>query len=443
MSSAAEEAATTESDNAIREKLKSPKYRRYVLSMLVIVYVFNFLDRQIVTILAEPIKNDLGLNDTQIGLMTGLAFALFYTVLGIPLARLADRSNRVSIITGALVVWSGMTAVCGMAQNFTQMLAARIGVAVGEAGCTPPAHSLIADYYPPEQRASALSIYALGIPIGSILGLLAGGWIAEFYGWRMAFFLVGIPGIALAFLVKMTIREPIRGMSDPTTSTATEQLPLIATMKHLLKNRTLLHVAMGGALTSFVGYGLGQWLPAYFIRIHEMGIAETATYFGLVLGVASAIGTVLGGILSDKLSTRDIRFYAWLPAAGVLLAFPFYVAAMLSDNPYIAIAILVVPSLLNSLWLGPSFGTIQNLAPTRMRAIASALMLFILNIIGLGLGPFLVGVLSDLLSGTFGIDSLRYAILIATIAYFWAGAHFIMASKTIRQDLEAARVAAE
>ena len=441
MLSAGENTVTSEADTALREKLKSPRYRQYVLGMLVVVYAFNFLDRQIVTILAEPIKNDLGLNDTQIGLMTGLAFALFYTILGIPLARLADRSNRVSIITGALVVWSGMTALCGMAQNFSQMLAARIGVGVGEAGCSPPAHSLIADYYPPNQRASALSIYALGIPIGSILGLLAGGWIAEFYGWRMAFFVVGLPGIALAFAFKMTIREPIRGMSDP-ASKATEQLPLIATMLHLLQNRTLMHIAMGGALTSFVGYGLGQWLPAYFIRIHAMGIAETATYFGLVLGVASAIGTFLGGTLSDKLSKRDVRFYAWLPAAGVLIAFPFYVAAMMSDNPYIAIAILIVPSTLNSLWLGPSFGTIQNLAPTRMRAMASALMLFILNIIGLGLGPFLVGVLSDLLSGTFGIDSLRYAILIATVAYFWAAAHFVIAGKTIRQDLEAAQRAA-
>ena len=441
MSSAGENTVTSEADTALREKLKSPRYRQYVLGMLVVVYAFNFLDRQIVTILAEPIKNDLGLNDTQIGLMTGLAFALFYTILGIPLARLADRSNRVSIITGALVVWSGMTALCGMAQNFSQMLAARIGVGVGEAGCSPPAHSLIADYYPPNQRASALSIYALGIPIGSILGLLAGGWIAEFYGWRMAFFVVGLPGIALAFAFKMTIREPIRGMSDP-ASKATEQLPLIATMLHLLQNRTLMHIAMGGALTSFVGYGLGQWLPAYFIRIHAMGIAETATYFGLVLGVASAIGTFLGDTLSDKLSKRDVRFYAWLPAAGVLIAFPFYVAAMMSDNPYIAIAILIVPSTLNSLWLGPSFGTIQNLAPTRMRAMASALMLFILNIIGLGLGPFLVGVLSDLLSGTFGIDSLRYAILIATVAYFWAAAHFVIAGKTFRQDLEAAQRAA-
>ena len=180
---------------AVQSALDNPRYRTYVLTMLVIVYVFNFLDRQIVTILAEPIKVDLGLSDTQIGLMTGLAFAVFYTVLGIPLARLADRANRVSIISAALVVWSGMTALCGMAQNFGQMLAARIGVGVGEAGCSPPAHSLIADYFPPEKRASALSIYALGIPIGSILGLLAGGWIAEFYGWRMAFYLVGLPGI--------------------------------------------------------------------------------------------------------------------------------------------------------------------------------------------------------------------------------------------------------
>ena len=419
-----------------REKMKSPKYRTYVLWLLVVVYIFNFLDRQIVTILAEPIKNDLGLNDTQIGLMTGLAFAIFYTVLGIPIARLADRANRVNIISIALVVWSGMTALCGAAQNFGQMLAARIGVGVGEAGCSPPAHSLIADYFPPDQRSSALSIYALGIPIGGILGLLAGGWIAEFWGWRVAFFVVGVPGILLAVVVKMTLLEPIRGMSDSVQQAKSEQPPLGTTLKTLLGNRTLVHIAMGGALTSFVGYGLGQWLPAYFMRWHGMGIGETATYFGLVLGVASAIGTVLGGTLADKLAKRDIRMYTWLPAAGVLFAFPFYVAAMLSGNPYVAIAILVVPSLLNSLWLGPSFGTIQNLAPMQMRALASAMLLFILNIIGLGFGPFLVGVLSDLLSGSFGEESLRWAILIATVAYFWAGAHFILASRTLQNDLD-------
>lgn len=421
------------------EKLKSPKYRTYVLYTLVVVYIFNFLDRQIVTILAEPIKNDLGLNDTQIGLMTGLAFALFYTVLGIPIARLADRASRVNIISIALVVWSGMTAVCGMAQNFGQMLAARIGVGVGEAGCSPPAHSLIADYFPPEQRASALSIYALGIPLGSILGLLAGGWIAEFWGWRVAFFAVGLPGVLLAIVVKMTLLEPIRGMSDPAAIRGAAQPPLGETLSTLLRNRTMMHIAMGGALTSFVGYGLGQWLPAYFIRIHEMGIAETATYFGLVLGVASAIGTFIGGNLADRLAQRDERYYAWLPAAGVLFAFPFYLAAMMSNQPYIAIAILVLPSLLNSLWLGPAFGTIQNLAPQNMRALASAILLFILNIIGLGLGPFLVGVLSDLLEPSYGIQSLRYAIIIATVAYFWAGAHFLLAGRNIVKDLEAAR----
>ena len=420
----------------------STRYRTYVLSMLVVVYVFNFLDRQIVTILAEPIKLDLGLNDTQIGLMTGLAFALFYTILGVPIARLADRANRVSIISAALVIWSGMTVLCGQAQNFAQMLAARIGVGVGEAGCTPPAHSLIADYYPPEQRASALSIYALGIPLGSILGLLAGGWIAEFYGWRMAFLIVGIPGVLLAVLFKMTVREPLRGLSDPAGSAAAAaQPPLGTTIATLLRNKTIVHIAMGGALTSFVGYGLGQLLPAYFIRIHEMGIAETATYFGLVVGVASAIGTFLGGTIADRIGQEDKRRYMWLPAVGVLVAFPFYLAAMLVDQPYLAIAILVVPSLLNSLWLGPAFGTIQNLAPTPMRAMASAILLFVLNIIGLGFGPFLVGVLSDLLSGVAGEQSLRYAIIIATAAYFWAGAHFLLAARTIRADLEKASAA--
>lgn len=434
--------APSDQQNAQLDKLKSPRYRAFVLGMLVVVYVFNFLDRQIVTILAEPIKNDLGLNDTQIGLMTGLAFALFYTILGIPLARLADRANRVNIISIALVIWSGMTALCGMAQNFAQILAARIGVGVGEAGCSPPAHSLIADYFPPDKRASALSIYALGIPVGSILGLLAGGWIAELYGWRMAFFLVGIPGIVLAAVVKLTVLEPLRGMSDSNQAgTPAEQPALGETLGTILRNKTIVHIAMGGALTSFVGYGLGQWLPAYFMRLHDMGIAETATYFGLVLGVASAIGTVLGGTLADRLSKRSTRMYAWLPAAGVLGAFPFYFVAMLTADPYIAIAILVVPSLLNSLWLGPAFGTIQNLAPTRMRALASAILLFILNIIGLGLGPFLVGVMSDLLAPTFAEQSLRYAILFATAAYFWAGAHFLLASRTITADLQASGAA--
>ncbi len=422
---------------AAANPLQAARYRTYVLTMLVVIYVFNFLDRQIVTILAEPIKVDLGLSDTQIGLMTGLAFAIFYTVLGIPIARLADRANRVSIIAVALVIWSGMTALCGVAQNFAQMLAARIGVGVGEAGCSPPAHSLIADYFPPDKRASALSIYALGIPLGSILGLLAGGWIAEFYGWRMAFFLVGLPGILLAVALKLTVREPIRGMSD-TRATAEGQPPLVATLRTLLRNRTLVHMAMGGALTSFVGYGLGQWLPAFFIRTHGLGVGETATYFGLVLGVASAAGTFLGGAIADRLAGRDRRVYAWLPAAGVLVAFPFFFIALLLNQPYLTIGILITPYLLNSLWLGPAFGTIQNLAPMRMRALASALLLFILNIIGLGFGPFLVGVTSDLLRGVAGGESLRYAVLLSTGVYFWAGAHFLLAARSIRQDLDAA-----
>tara|TARA_B100000676_G_C18061089_1_gene837818 strand:- start:1159 stop:2481 length:1323 start_codon:yes stop_codon:yes gene_type:complete len=422
----------------VPEKLRSPKYRRYVLGVLVVVYVFNFLDRQIVTILAEPIKNELGLSDTQIGLMTGLAFALFYTVLGIPIARLADRASRVNVITTALVIWSGMTALCGVAQNFVQILAARIGVGVGEAGCSPPAHSLIADYYPPSERASALSIYALGIPIGSLLGLLAGGWVAEFYGWRVAFLVVGVPGVLLAVVLKLTVLEPIRGMSDPAGTGAQPQPPLLPTIKALLSNKTFVHIAMGGALTSFVGYGLGQWLPAFFIRLHGMGLAEVATYYGLVNGIASMAGTFLGGTLADRFAKREQRIYVWLPAAGVLVSFPFYFAALVVGDWRIAIAILLVPSFLNSLWLGPAFGTIQNIAPQAMRALASAILLFILNIIGLGFGPFLVGVLSDLLSGSFGEESLRYAIIIATAAYFWAGAHFILAGKTLVGDLKRA-----
>ncbi|MBF66204.1 MAG: MFS transporter [Gammaproteobacteria bacterium] len=430
---------STASTPDVPEKLRSKKYRTYVLAVLVAVYVFNFLDRQIVTILAEPIKNELGLSDTQIGLMTGLAFAIFYTVLGIPIARLADRASRVNVITAALVIWSGMTALCGIAQNFIQILSARIGVGVGEAGCSPPAHSLIADYYPPDERASALSIYALGIPIGSLLGLLAGGWVAEFYGWRTAFLVVGLPGVLLAIVLKLTVMEPIRGMSDPGDTGAQKQPPLLPTVKTLLGNKTILHIAMGGALTSFVGYGLGQWLPAFFIRLHSMGLAETATYYGLVNGLASMAGTFLGGTLSDRWAIRDQRVYTWLPGIGILISFPFYFAALIVDDWRVAIAILLVPSFLNSLWLGPAFGTVQNLAPQPMRALASAILLFILNIIGLGFGPFLVGVLSDVLTPSYGEESLRYAIIIATAAYFWAGAHFLLAGRTIVADLKRAK----
>jgi sugar phosphate permease len=228
-------------------------------------------------------------------------------------------------------------------------------------------------------------------------------------------------------------------MSDATPAGIQEQPPLGATIRTLLRNRTMVHFAMGGALTSFVGYGLGQWLPAFFIRTHGLGVGETATYCGLVLGVASAIGTVLGGALADRLSRRDKRMYAWIPAAGVLIAFPFFFVALLLNQPYLAIVVLITPYLLNSLWLGPAFGTIQNLAPMRMRALASAILLFILNIIGLGFGPLLVGVVSDLLVGVVGAESLRYSILLSTGAYFWAGTHFLLAARSIRQDLAAAQ----
>lgn len=422
----------TSGNNALSTKsLTSPRYRNYVLALLVVVYAFNFLDRQIMTILAEPIKNELDLSDTQVGLMTGLAFALFYTLLGIPIARLADRINRVNIMSIALVAWSGMTAVCGIAQNFTQMLASRVGVGIGEAGCTPTAHSLIADYFPPEKRASAMSIYSLGIPIGIICGVLGAGWIAEYYGWRIAFLVVGIPGILLAFVVKLTLREPIRGMSDPQQALKPDALPLLDTLHLLVKNRTLIHLAIGAGLTSFLVYGLGQWMPAYFIRVHKISLAEAATYFGLVVGVSSAIGTILGGLLADKLAERDPRFYAWLPGIAGLLSFPFYVVAILITEPHIAIIILIVPSMLNALWLGPVFGSTQNLAPIRARALASAILLFIINIIGLGLGPLIIGILSDVTA------SLKTAILMTTGVYLWASTHFILAARTIRADLAA------
>ena len=275
------------------------KARHYALGILVVVYTFNFIDRQILSILLEPVKTDLGLSDTQMGLLTGFAFAMFYATLGIPIARFADRTNRRNLIAAALAIWSGFTALSGLAQNFWHMLAARIGVGVGEAGCSPPAHSMIADYYPAEQRATALGIYSLGIPFGIMFGLFAGGWINEFFGWRAAFFVVGVPGLLLAILVRYSLAEPPRGMAEGRTDSG-EQPSIGETLAYLWQKKSFRHMSFAAALTAFVGYGFVTWAPAFLIRSFGMGTGEIGTWFGLILGVAGGIGIAGGGYLADK-----------------------------------------------------------------------------------------------------------------------------------------------
>lgn len=409
--------------------------RRYALSVLVVVYTFNFIDRQILSILLEPIKADLFLSDTQLGLLTGFVFALFYAVLGIPIARYADRANRRNLIALALTIWSGMTALSGLAGNFWQLALARIGVGVGEAGCSPPAHSMIADYYPAHRRATALGIYSLGIPFGILFGFIAGGWINEFFGWRIAFFVVGIPGLLLALVVRFSLREPPRGMAEGKTL-ETEQPTVLETFQSLWRKRAFRHLSIGGGLTAFVGYGMTNFFPSFLGRSYGMETGEIGTYLGLILGIPGGIGIVLGGYLADRFGSKDTRWYLWIVTVALLVSLPFSIAIYLVNDAHLSLAFLIIPVILGNFYQATTFSQVQGLVSLRMRAVAAAVLLFILNIIGLGLGPLFVGWLSEQLSASYGSENMRYALLIAGLFNIWAALHYFLAGQSLEADLE-------
>lgn len=413
-------------------KLHAGRY--YALGLLVVVYTFNFIDRQILSILLEPIKTELELSDTAMGMLTGFAFAAFYATLGIPIARYADRGNRRNLVALALAVWSAMTAVSGLAMNFWHMLIARIGVGVGEAGCSPPAHSMIADYFPADQRATALGIYSLGIPIGIMFGLFAGGWINEFFGWRMAFFVVGLPGLLLALLVRFTLKEPERGMAEGRVA-AVDQPSIGETIALLWQKPSFRHLAFAAALTAFVGYGVVTWVPAFLSRSFGLGTGEIGTYFGLILGIPGGIGIALGGYLADRFGAKDTRWYLWTTAVALMLAVPFNAVAYLGTTATITFLAMIIPVLLGNFYQATTFSQTQGLVELRMRAVAAGILLFIINIVGLGLGPQLVGILSDILEPTYGSESLRYSLLIFSFTNVWAAIHFYIAGKHLKKDL--------
>ena len=412
---------------------------RTTLWVLLIVYIFNFLDRQIVNILAEPISRDLGLNDTQIGLMTGVAFAAFYTLLGIPIARYADspKTNRVGLIAGALVVWSAMTAVCGMAQNFVQLLLARIGVGIGEAGCTPAAHSLIADMTEPAKRSSAMAFYALGIPIGTVLGMLIGGQLADIYGWRIAFIAVGLPGILLAIVVVRLISDPRRGVDGiATASQAAPQLNSAQAFTEIIKSRAFLLLLAAGSAASFLSYGKTTWTTIFFQRTHGLSPGETGFWFGIWGGVAGIIGTWLGGWLADHYGKKNRRHVLTAPAIGMALAIPFALASYNAADWRIALLFLMIPTLLNSLYYGPTYSSAQGLVPMPARAMASATLLFCQNLIGLGLGPLFFGMLSDLLKPMAGAESVRWVLYGAAFLGLIPAFFFWRASLRLNEELD-------
>ena len=411
--------------------------RRYALGLLVVVYVLNFVDRSILSILLEDIKLAFDVSDTYLGFLSGIAFALLYTVMGIPIARWADRGSRTTIIALAVFVWSAMTAATGLARSFAQLAVARVGVGIGEAGCSPPAHSLISDYFPPERRATALAIYSLGIPIGGAVGFWAGGWLNEIFDWRVAFMVVGLPGCLLAVVVKLTLPEPPRAeRAAPEANEDGEDL--WAVLRFMRSMASFRHMAFGAALHAFYGYGASAFIAAFFMRSHGIPSGELGTWLALLGLTGGVAGTYLGGFLSDRLSIRDARWHMWVPALATLLYIPFAFLLYLWPDGRTALLLSFPGSFLGGMYLGPTFAMTQTLVRPHMRATASAILLFIINLIGLGLGPQAVGILSDLLRGEFGVESLRYAMLSVVVVFAaWSVIHYLLAARTLRADLKA------
>lgn len=432
----------------------SSAYRAYVLGALVLVYAFNFIDRVVISIIQEPIKAEFSLTDGQLGLMAGPAFVLFYATLGIPIARLAERFNRVGILAICTGLWSAMTALCGMAVSFPMLFLARIGVGVGEAGCTPPAQSLISSYFAPQRRATAIAIYTLGVPAGTLLASFGGGWIAQNLGWREAFLALGLPGILLALLVKLTVKEPPRtGDAAPKFGEA---------LRVMSGKSAFWHAAVGGGLASFVGYGVGQFTTSFLIRTHGLSQLHASQGTGLLIGVFGGIGIFSAGFIADRVARRFPGALAWLPAIGFLLATPLQILGYTVGGVAPALALLAAGMLAQYLYLGAMYAIAQGVSPPRIRATSAAILILVVNLIGYGFGPPVVGWLSDTLAAgkmtAAGLspelcqgaaakanalcsaataDGLRTAMQIGCLVFLWAGLHFLLAWRSLRRDWHA------
>lgn len=409
----------------------SSRYRNYVLVILTVSYAFNFIDRQLISILQESIKQDLALTDTQLGLLTGFAFAVFYVTAGIPIARWSDRGNRRNIITLAIGVWSFMTAISGACANYTQMLLARIGVGIGESGGTPPAHSMISDIYPAEQRATAISIYSLGINIGVMFGFLLGGILNEYLGWRWAFVIVGLPGILLALVIKTTVKEPVRGWSEA-TPTPEASYTFMEVLNSITSNPVTRQFFIAAMIFSVGGYGVFNWLAPFFIRSHEIGTASLGMWLSLSIGLFGGIGTFVSGVLTDRFGKHNKGWYMWIPAIAAIGIVPLYLIIFTTQNTPLALWLNFIPSMMLAIYIGPGIAVLHANVKPAMRATASALFYFVVNIIGLGLGPTLIGGVSDYLTPSYGQDALRIAMLvIIPSAMAWSALHFYLAGHAL------------
>ena len=412
-------------------------YRLYVLAVLLLTYIVNVMDRGVLALLLEGIRKEFELTDTQLGYLASLPFALFYAGLGIPIAAIADRTVRRNVLAACCALWSLATAACGMAFNFASLFVGRGLTAVGEAGGTPPSHSLISDYFPREDRATALSIYALGVPIGTMMGNLLGGWGNHFFGWRSTFLLIGLPGILVGTLVWLTVREPPRGLSELGATRPIEKAPpLWDVVKFLASYASFRHMCLAAGLHSVVWYAGSQLNGVFFIRSHGMSSGQAGTWLAMFAGIG-ALGTLLGGLLSDRLSSRtgDRRWYMWVPGIATLVMLPFQFFSYLSNDLRLVIPSFFIMISLASMFFGPSFAVSQTLATLRSRAVATSVLLFVQTFVGLGLGPMLAGRISDALKSQVGMeDSIRYGLCIVGFVNVWAAVHYFMGARTIREN---------
>ncbi|MBT4521699.1 MAG: MFS transporter [Halieaceae bacterium] len=421
--------------NKAQSAITTAGYSYYVLCLLSTVYVFNFIDRQILAMLIEPIKQEFGVSDTAMGFLSGFAFAFFYTLAGIPIARWADHRSRRLIITLAVTVWSLMTAASGLARSFAQLAAIRVVVGIGEAGGTPPSHSLLSDYFPQDKRATALGLYACGVYVGSALAFLAGGYLVANYSWRVAFFLVGLPGVLLALLVWFTVKEAPRGQAEVNQATV-ENATLAETLKFLISRRSFVYIVLGSSVQSLSGYGILTWGPTFLSRVHAMGWVDIGIMLGWTVGLAGCAGALIGGKITDRIGSRNAAWYMRLPALESLLGVPFAAGFVLLDNAQLAVLCFVPFYFLGAMYVGPMHSMIQSLARVRMRATASAILLFVVNIVGLGLGPLIVGALNDYVFGpVYGEMAIRYSLLTLSILGGMASILFWQASRSLVADL--------
>jgi len=435
------------------------KHRRWALVLLLAISTCAFIDRAILNTVGQAIKDDLHISDLQLGLLGGIAFSLLYGILGVPIARLSERRNRVRIISLAVGVWSAMTVLCGFASTFGHLLLARIGVGIGEAGANAPTQSLLADYYPPHKRATIVSILGLATPIGIVIGGIGGAYAAEVFGWRSAFLMVGLPGLLLAIIAWFTIREPVRGASEGKPQTSVDVPPLMDVMRHLAASKGFRHILIAAVITNFIGFSVVSFEHAFFVRAYHLSYTEAAFAFAAMNSISVTGGYLIGGMLTDKLILRDLRFYGWLPGICMFVAAPLYAFGFLQTNWTFAIILLTLPGLFSATYFAPTYAITQNLVGPRMRASAVALVSLALNLVGMAFGPVVTGALSDMFAArhfgaadylgqcstalpplaqscaeasTYGI---RMALVAVVMLFFWSGTHFLLSARHLKREL--------